>query len=38
MDARLKRIALAILALLLASGLWQGYAAWLFGWPGSHVR
>jgi hypothetical protein len=38
MDARLKRIAIGILALLLACGLWQGYAEWLFRWPGFHVR
>jgi hypothetical protein len=38
MDARLKRIAISILVVLLLSGLWQGYAAWLFGWLRSDVR
>ena len=36
MDARklvrhFDRIALCVLSLLIALGLWQGYGAWLFG-------
>ncbi len=32
----LERFAIGVLAVLLLSGLWQGYGAWLFGAADSH--